>query len=235
MVKENPNSTKKVLTKDYNSSRVYRGKKIGQRYGMLTIIDFAEVRKGQQYFWCQCDCGVKRVISGACFHPKTKTKSCGCQLKAYWKKLRTHGESHRTAEYHSWSGLKCRCLNPQARNYTNYGGRGIKVCDRWLDPKKGYKNFLKDMGRKPSSEHSLDRINVNGDYSPSNCRWATHKQQNNNRRKITSLDKFPTKDIIKELYQRGYACQPFSVLDNTVTTQVVLYDGVLSNQISQAI
>ena len=76
--------------------------------------------------------------------------------------------------------MKQRCINPKKQNYKNYGGRGIKVCDRWLN---SYENFLEDMGRKPNSNYSIDRINVNGNYEPNNCRWSDIYDQRNNRRK----------------------------------------------------
>lgn len=82
------------------------------------------------------------------------------------------------AEYTAWSGMNCRCNNPAVLNYANYGGRGIKVCARW----SSFKHFLSDMGRKPTPQHSLDRVNNEGNYEPENCRWATRAQQNNNKR-----------------------------------------------------
>ena len=93
-------------------------------------------------------------------------------------KNRTHGEAFRntTTEYRIWSGMLARTRNSNHRYFGRYGGRGIKVCDRWLK----YENFLTDMGRKPSPEHSIDRINNDGDYEPGNCRWATKKEQGNN-------------------------------------------------------
>ena len=92
-----------------------------------------------------------------------------------------------------------RCYNPHNRNYVNYGARGIKVCDRW---RESFENFLIDMGRRPSAQHSIDRIDVNGNYEPSNCRWATAKEQMNNQRKRARIEQFTDEEIRAELKRR---------------------------------
>lgn len=98
--------------------------------------------------------------------------------------MKSHGEIKQIAgkrvaspEYRSWQMLKNRCLNPRAGDYAYYGGRGIRVCERWLL----FSNFLEDMGRRPTAEHTLDRVNGDGDYTPANCAWATRKAQSRNR------------------------------------------------------
>jgi hypothetical protein len=107
---------------------------------------------------------------------------------------RTHGESSKdnlTPEYRAYHSMLSRCLNSADARYPNYGGRGIKICDRWLG-ENGFRHFLEDMGRRPSSDLSLDRYpNNNGNYEPNNCRWATRSQQQRNKSRVKSLDNPP--------------------------------------------
>lgn len=125
-----------------------------------------------------CDCGTERVLhlqnltSG-------KSQSCGClSVIAAAVRESTHGDTD-SAEYACWCGIIARCENPNVQNWARYGGRGISICDRW---RNSYAAFLSDMGRKPSREHSIDRIDNDGNYEPGNCRWATATEQRRNQR-----------------------------------------------------
>jgi hypothetical protein len=150
----------------------------GKVFNKLTVIDIYGQDSHLRYIWnCKCECGVLKSIPSA-YLISGKTKSCGCLLKQVVSKLhKKHGDtcSGKTAEYRVWRALKSRCLNKNLYRYKDYGGRGIKVCDRWLN---SFENFLNDMGRKPTPKHSLDRYpDINGNYEPNNCRWATDTEQ----------------------------------------------------------
>jgi len=162
--------------------------KIGDKFSRLTVIGYAgKTKRGERLWKCRCECGrttnviTARLLSG-------KTRSCGCLQAENRIKIaqnKTHGKTQ-TKEYYTWITMKQRCCNPNNRKYKDYGGRGIKVCDRWLH---SFENFYKDMGEAPKG-YSIDRIDVNGDYCLKNCRWADVETQSNNKRnsiKITYM------------------------------------------------
>jgi hypothetical protein len=155
---------------------------VGQKLGRLTVVSRSDsTADGRSLFLCACECGRQVVAIGKDLR-RGHTKSCGCLSKETTSKTkRIHGESRpQTPEFRAWKAMLTRCTNERQKCWKDYGGRGIKVCYRWAN---SYDNFLADMGRKPTPQHSLDRYpNNDGDYEPANCRWATRKEQNSNTR-----------------------------------------------------
>lgn len=150
----------------------------GHKYNRWKVINFLYYNGNDSYYECLCDCGTKSIISRKSLI-KEKSKSCGCYQKEIPNNKRTHGEANKTDEYRIWRAMKYRCHVSSCRNYMSYGGRGIYVCDEWLN---SYEQFLFDMGRRPTKKHTIERLNNNKGYSKDNCIWATYKQQANNKR-----------------------------------------------------
>lgn len=155
--------------------------------GRWTVIERRGYRSAHIEWLCLCECGTRRTVSGGNLRSGA-SQSCGCLNREVVSAMRTtHGErargdrreAHKTAEYSAWLGMKRRCAATAGKDFRDYASRGIMVCEEW---RHDFAAFLRELGRRPSNRHSVDRINTNGNYEPGNCRWATSSEQARNRR-----------------------------------------------------
>lgn len=164
---------------------------VGQRFIKLVVLEEVGLSpRGHRLCYARCDCGRTVTVRAAALKAGGR-KSCGCLLApggasrlAAAKKKTIHGESRagkKTPEWNTWWGVIKRCEDPSHSSYDRYGGAGIKICPRW---RASYLAFLEDMGRKPTPRHTIDRIDNEKGYEPSNCRWASYKEQRANQRPI---------------------------------------------------
>lgn len=161
---------------------------VGQTLGRLSVEEYLpRCRKTGELarFKCKCDCGNEVIVNASNLLRKNKgTRSCGCLVsETSSKNQTTHGKS-KSSEWLAWRNMKTRCCDVNHKAYLRYGGRGIKVCERWLD---SFENFFEDMGEKPSPRHTLERKNNSEGYEPGNCVWATRKAQSRNTRRCRMI------------------------------------------------
>lgn len=154
----------------------------GKRFGRLVAVSRTENSKSNQTQWlCKCDCGETVIVRSSSLL-NGHTKSCGCysnEIRRVNTDQTTHGKSN-TRLYRIWAGIKARCTNPHVKIYPHYGGRGIALCSEWLSFDEFYRW---SMGNGNRDDLSIDRVDVNGNYTPDNCRWVDHITQMNNTRR----------------------------------------------------
>lgn len=161
----------------------------GRRFGRLVVVSLKGFWNHRAHWLCQCDCGGEKIVGSSALN-RGAVSSCGCLMRelqfAAGDRTRTHGGTG-MPEYRVWRGIIDRCFHPSHKSYADYGGRGVKMCPRW---RFSFAAFLSDMGRRPTPGHTIERTDTEGDYEPSNCCWATWKEQQRNRRNnriITAL------------------------------------------------
>lgn len=156
----------------------------GKTFWRLTVIKRVENdRHGKTMWLCKCECGNELVSNGAHLK-KGHSKSCGCLQKETIKYLATTHGKCKSPEYRAFKNMLLRCYDEKSKGYENYGMRGIAVADIW---RYDFSQFYQDMGPKPSPQHSIERMDVDGNYEPGNCKWATNVEQSRNRRiKLTN-------------------------------------------------
>ncbi len=206
----------------------------GKRFGRLFVLARAENGVHAEVRWkCVCDCGTKTIVNGANMRAGN-VSSCGCLARELSsQRLKTHGDGNASL-YNVWDGIIQRCYNPKSRKFRDYGARGIQMYEAW---KSSYANFkcyiISELGERPSSKHSLDRIRNNEGYFPGNLRWATGKKQSNNKRNNVWIECGGMKKTLAQWDDyfgrcRGYIC---STARRTKATQGEVVSSMMKAEI----
>lgn len=202
---------------------------LGMKFGRLTVVSLNTdpTIKGASAQWnCLCECGKTKRINGQSLR-RGLTLSCGCLQKEINLQLRTtHGKT-RTPIYHVWSNMKRRCTDPNMIQYKDYGGRGVTVCDRWLN---SFEDFLTDVGEPPTPKHTIDRIDNSKGYEPGNVKWSTREEQNRNKR---SNKNYTVDGVTKTIgeWAKHYGVKSSTLYRRLVVTGLSMADAVnLPNQ-----
>ena len=203
----------------------------GQRFERLVVIKRGENTSNGTARWiCECDCGSESLLIRGTELRAGNSKSCGClnmEILSRTNKGNKYGLKHRmcgTPEYNSWNGILMRCNNQNHKSFKDYGNRGITVCDRW---KNSFENFYEDMGSRPGAEYSIDRIDNNGNYEPSNCRWATITEQNQNTR-TNAIKSIAQAEEIRTKYKTGKYTQ--QELSKMYSCSYVNMNNIINNK-----
>lgn len=159
-------------------SKSFKKDLTGQRFGRLTVLEFVPDERPNSSWLCKCDCGKTKIVNSKHFY-NSNTQSCGC-LKCKYVKRRTKHNLTKTRIYRTWDSMLQRCYNSHCVSYQDYGKRGISVCDEWKESLEAFYKWSLEHGYNDTL--TIDRIDVNGNYEPSNCRWIDKKVQVRNRR-----------------------------------------------------
>lgn len=192
---------------------------MGQKFGRWNVIEPVGKKDGCIVYLCRCDCGNERNIKSTSLltgHSKM------CQSCSARKRKTKHGYSN-TPEYTAWIHMIERCYNPNCSEYKNYGARGITVCDAW---RKSFEAFISDVGDRPGTEYSLDRINNNGDYEPGNVRWTTWDVQSKNRRGIVHVT-VNGRTLCLTDWSREIGCSTTTIRGNAKRRNMSLADTIV--------